>query len=161
MTIPQAVLVALAAAGLILAVCFYKKVLDFGCKIRDSVADFFLSFRYGNFTEREETVANIYLNYHYPVYAPYNGNCKSCRATVTSAESPRCPVCGMYICMNCGSCHPDCFERDEKIYVAEKETLAILKGKKKKAMERRIEAVKDRSNDKYYYCELLEKETQK
>lgn len=157
MNIPQALLIAVAAVCLILGVVFRARVVDIFYKTVDSVVDFFLSFKYGNFTEREETVANIYLNYHYPVYAPFHGKCKSCKSIVSSEESPRCPICGMYICMTCGSCHPDCFDRDEKIVIAEKETLAILSGKKKKAMERRIESVKERSNDKYYYCEPLEK----
>ena len=59
--------------------------------------------------------------------------------------------------MTCGECHPDCFDRDKKIVIAEQETLALLNGKKKKAMQNRIEAVKARANDKLYYCEPLEK----
>ena len=59
--------------------------------------------------------------------------------------------------MNCGECHPNCFDRDKKIVIAEKETLAILKGRKKKAMQNRIESIKARANDKLYYCEELEK----
>ena len=35
--------------------------------------------------------------------------------------------------------------------------LEEVNGKKKKAMQNRIEAVKARANDKLYYCEELEK----
>ncbi len=157
MNIFYALIISVCAIGLILAIVFHNKLFEFLIKIRDSLADFMMSLRYGNFTEREETVCNIYLNYHYPVYTPYNGQCHSCKATVSSQESPRCPVCGIYICMNCGECHPECNDRDRKIVIAERETLAILKGKKKKAMENRIESVKSRANDKLYYCEPLEK----
>ncbi len=157
MTVPQVIILAAVAICLILAVVFYRKVIDFVLKTRDSISDFLMSMKYGNFTEREETVCNIYLNYHYPVYSPYNSKCHNCSATVSSQDSPRCPVCGMYICMQCGECHPDCFDRDKKIAIAEKEALAILRGKKKKAMQNRIDAVRERANDKLYYCEPLEK----
>ncbi len=158
MNIPQIILLALAIILGILAVVFHRSVLNVLVKIWDSFSDFLLSFKYGNFTEREETVSNIYLNYHYPVYSPYNAKCFRCGGKVTSQDSPRCPVCGIYICMNCGSCHRDCFDRDNKIFVAEKEVNAILRGKKKKAMNNRIEAIKSRSNDKTYYCELIDKD---
>lgn len=150
-------LLSVLVIGIILSIVFRHRVLDVLMRIKDSFADFLMSLKYGNFTEREETVCNIYLNYHYPVYSPYNGRCHSCGATVTSQESPRCPVCGIYICMNCGECHHDCFDRDQKIAIAERETLAILNGKKKKAMQNRIAAVQVRANDKLYYCEPLEK----
>ena len=156
MTIPQVLLVAIAAIGLILAVFFHKHFFNILFKIKDSFHDFFLSFKYGNFTEREETVCDIYLNYHYPVYTPYNGKCSYCKADVTAKDSPRCPICGIYICLECGSCHHDCFNRDEKILAAEREINVLLKGKKKKAMKRRIDAVKSRSNDKHYYCVPVE-----
>lgn len=157
MKIFQVLILAVCAILLILAIVFYRKVIDTALKIRDSFLDFLMSLKYGNFTEREETVCDIYLNYHYPVYTPYNTSCHNCKATVSSQDSPRCPVCGIYICMSCGECHPDCLDRDNKIVIAEKETLAILGGKKKKAMQNRIEAVKERANDKLYYCEPLEK----
>ena len=157
MNVFQVLLLAVCAILLILAVVFHRKVFEMFFKIKDSFRDFFMSLKYGNFTEREETVCNIYLNYHYPVYSPYSSRCHNCNATVSSQDSPRCPVCGIYICMTCGECHTDCFDRDNKIVIAEKETLAILSGKKKKAMENRIEAVKPRANDKLYYCEPLEK----
>lgn len=158
MSVPQVLITAACAVLLILAIFFRHRVLNIAFKTRDSISDFFMSLKYGNFTEREETVCNIYLNYHYPVYSPYNGSCWNCNSQVTSTDSPRCPVCGIYICLKCGACHSECFDRDKKIVTAEKETLAILSGKKKKAMENRIEAVKSRSNDKLYYCEPLEKE---
>ena len=157
MEIFYALIVAILAIVIILAIVFRRRVAEFVFKAADSFSDFFMSLKYGNFTEREETVCNIYLNYHYPVYSPYIGRCHNCRSEVTSQDSPRCPVCGMYICMTCGECHPDCFDRDKKIVIAEKETLALLNGKKKKAMQNRIEAVKSRANDKLYYCEELEK----
>lgn len=157
MNIFYSLLLATGAVLLILGVVFHRVVAEFALRTRDSFADFFMSLKYGNFTEREETVSNIYLNYHYPVYSPYNSKCHHCNTTVSSQESPRCPVCGIYICMNCGECHPDCFDRDKKIVIAEKETLAILKGRKKKAMQNRIESIKARANDKLYYCEELEK----
>ncbi len=157
MNVFYALLVAALVICIILAVVFHKKVFVVLLKTRDSLEDFFMSLRYGNFTEREETVCNIYLNYHYPVYSPYNSSCYSCKNQVTSQESPRCPVCGIYICMSCGECHPDCNDRDGKIVIAEREALALLNGKKKKAMLNRIEAVKPRANDKLYYCEPLEK----
>ena len=157
MEIFYALIVALCVIGIILAIVFRHKVVEFALRTADSFSDFFMSLKYGNFTEREETVCNIYLNYHYPVYSPYNSRCHNCNSAVTSQDSPRCPVCGIYICMTCGECHPDCFDRDKKIVIAEKETLALLNGKKKKAMQNRIEAVKARANDKLYYCEELEK----
>ncbi len=158
MTIPQALLLALVAILIILAVFFHQQVLNILFKIKDSFSDFFLSLKYGNFTEREETVCDIYLNYHYPVYAPYNNECWYCHKQVTSKDSPRCPVCGIYICLECGACHPDCFNRDEKILTAEKEVRVLLAGKKQKAMQNRINAIKSRSNDKSYYCEPVELE---
>ena len=161
MNIFQALIVALCAVLLILAIVFRHKVIETVFKTRDSFVDFFMSLKYGNFTEREETVCNIFLNYHYPVYSPYNSKCHHCNTMVTSQDSPRCPVCGIYICLGCGECHPDCFDRDNKIVIAEKESLAILNGRKRKAMENRIEAVKARANDKLYYCEPLEKENNK
>ncbi len=157
MNIPQILLAATGIILVILAIVFHRSIFNVLFKIKDSCGDFLLSFKYGNFTEREETVSNIYLNYHYPVYTPYNAKCFHCGGKVTSKDSPRCPVCGIYICMECGSCSEACFNRDEKILIAEKEVNALLKGKKKKAMNNRIKAVKDRSNDKLYYCDLVEK----
>ncbi|MBQ8228752.1 MAG: hypothetical protein IJZ88_07045 [Clostridia bacterium] len=157
MSVPQVLILTVVLICLILAIVFRNRVVAFWFKAKDSFSDFLMSLKYGNFTEREETVCNIYLNYHYPVYSPYNSNCYACGKQVTSQDSPRCPVCGIYICMNCGECHPNCTDRDGKIVIAEKETLAILSGKKKMAMQNRIEAVKPRANDKLYYCELLEK----
>lgn len=151
------ILLAACAIGLILAIVFRHKVVEAFYKTKDSLADFFMSIKYGNFTEREETVCNIYLNYHYPVYSPYSSSCHNCKSSVSSQDSPRCPVCGIYICMNCGECHPNCKDRDRKIVIAEREALVLLTGKKKKAMRNRIDAVKDRANDKLYYCEPLEK----
>lgn len=158
MTIPQVIFITVGIILIILAIVFHRSLFNVLFKIKDSFSDFLMSLKYGNFTEREETVCNIYLNYHYPVYVPYNSKCHNCKNSVTSKDSPRCPVCGIYICMKCGSCHPDCFDRDKKILIAEKEVRALLNGKKKKTMKNRIESVKSRSNDKSYYCEPVEKE---
>lgn len=158
MSIPQVVILAVIASAMILLVFFHRRVMEILFGIKDSFSDFFLSLKYGNFTEREETVCNIYLNYHYPLYSPYRSYCWNCEKEVNSADSPRCPVCGIYICLNCGACHPNCTNRDEKILVSEKEVRALLKGKKKKAMKRRINSIKGKSNDKIYYCAPVEKE---
>lgn len=158
MTIPQVILLAAIAIVLILLVCFHRRVIEILYNIKESIGDFFLSLRYGNFTQREETVCNIYLNYHYPHYSSYRSYCWNCDKEVNSKQSPRCPVCEIYICLNCGSCHPHCTNRDEKIYVSEKEARALLKGKKKRAMKNRVKAVKSKANDKIYYCQPVEQE---
>lgn len=142
----------------IIVVFFHRQILEILFNIKDSVSDFFASLKYGNFTERENSICNVYLNYHYPRYSPYKSYCWNCQNEVNSTDSPRCPVCGIYICLECGACHPNCSDRDEKIYISEKEVRAMLKGKKKKAIENRINSVKNHANDKIYYCEIAEKE---
>ena len=151
------ILAFLAICG-IFAVFFHRRLFDIFFNLRDSVKDFFKSLKYGNFTQRENSICNVYLNYHYPRYTPYKNYCWNCQNEVNSRESPRCPVCGIYICLKCGACHPNCSDRDEKIYISEKEVRAMLGGKKKKAMQNRIKAVKEHANDKIYYCEIAEKE---
>lgn len=101
MSIPQVVILAVIASAMILLVFFHRRVMEILFGIKDSFSDFFLSMKYGNFTEREETVCNIYLNYHYPIYSPYRSYCWNCEKEVNSSDSPRCPVCGIYICLNC------------------------------------------------------------
>lgn len=151
------ILAGMAICGIIV-VFFHRRIFDILFNIRDSIKDFFASLKYGNFTERENSICNVYLNYHYPRYTPYKSYCWNCQGEVNSTESPRCPVCGIYICLECGACHPNCSDRDEKIYISEKEVRAMLKGKKKKAIENRIKSVKGHANDKIYYCEIAEKE---
>ena len=158
MSITRVVLLAGIAIVGILFVFFHDTFLGIFFNIKDSIHDFIKSLKYGNFTEREETIANVYLNYHYPVYSPYRSYCWNCETEVNSADSPRCPICGIYICLNCGACHPNCTNRDEKIYISEKEARAMLQGKKKKPMKNRIKSVSERANDKIYYCERVEKE---
>ena len=158
MPIPYVIALAAVAIVLILLVFFHRRVIEILYNIKDSFDDFLMSIKYGNFTEREEAICNIYLNYHYPVYSPYRSYCWNCKAEVNSADSPRCPVCGIYICLKCGACHPNCSDRDEKIYISEKEVRALLKSKKKKAMKHRINSVKGRANDKIYYCAPVERE---
>ncbi len=151
-------LLAVAAMCGILFIFFHRRIIEIFFNIKDSISDFFASLKYGNFTEREESMCNVYINYHYPRYNPYKSYCWNCENEVNSSESPRCPVCGIYICMNCGSCHPNCSDRDRKIYISEKEIREMLKGNKKKAIRNRINMVKDKANDKIYYCEPVEKE---
>ena len=141
MPIPYVIALAAVAIVLILLVFFHRRVIEILYNIKDSFDDFLMSIKYGNFTEREEAICNIYLNYHYPVYSPYRSYCWNCEAEV-----------------KCGACHPNCSDRDEKIYISEKEVRALLKSKKKKAMKHRINSVKGRANDKIYYCAPVERE---
>lgn len=158
MPIKNVVILAVLAICGIIVVFFHRQVIEIFINIKDSIGDFFASLKYGNFTERENSICNVYLNYHYPRYSPYKSYCWNCQSAVTSVSSPRCPVCGIYICLECGACHPNCSDRDEKIYISEKEVRAMLQGKKKKAIKNRIKTVKPLANDKIYYCEIAEKE---
>ncbi len=158
MSIRNVIILAVLAICGIVAVFFHRRIFEIVFNIRDSISDFFASMKYGSFTDRENSLCNVYLNYHYPRYSPYKSYCWNCQKKVTSTDSPRCPVCGIYICLNCGACHPKCSDRDEKIYISEKEVRAMLKGKNRKALQNRINSVKNLANDKIYYCEMVEKE---
>lgn len=150
-------LAAMAICGIVV-VFFHQRIIEILFNIKDSISDFASSLKYGNFTERENSICNVYLNYHFPRYTPYKSYCWNCQNEVNSSDSPRCPVCGIYICLECGACHPNCSDRDEKIYISEKEVREMLKGKKQKAIQNRINSVKSHANDKIYYCEMAEKE---
>lgn len=158
MSVRNVVLLAILAICGIVAVFFHRQIIEIFFNIKDSLNDFTASLKYGNFTERENSICNVYLNYHYPRYTPYKNYCWNCQKEVNSTTSPRCPVCGIYICLECGACHPNCSDRDEKIYISEKEVRAMLNGKNRKAILNRINDVKSHANDKIYYCEIAEKE---
>ena len=158
MSIKQVILISVLASMGIIFVFFHRKIFEILLNIKESVSDFFISLKYGNFTEREESIVNVYINYHYPRYSPYRSYCWNCNEEVNSSKSPRCPVCGIYICLNCGSCHPKCTDRDKKIYISEKEVREMLQGSKASAIKNRIKTVRDKANDKIYYCAPVEKE---
>ena len=158
MSTKQVILLAILACMGIMVVFFHRKFIEIFMSIKDSISDFFVSLKYGNFTEREESIVNVYINYHYPRYSPYRSYCWNCNEEVNSADSPRCPICGINICMNCGSCHPKCTERDKKIYISEKEVREMLRGSKGKAIRNRIKTVSGKANDKIYYCAPVENE---
>ncbi|MCQ2471626.1 MAG: hypothetical protein MJ147_06270 [Clostridia bacterium] len=158
MPVRNVIILAIMAICGIFVVFFHRQLIEILLNLKDSFKDFMASLKYGNFTERENSICNVYLNYHYPRYTPYKNYCWNCQKEVNSTDSPRCPVCGIYICLECGACHPNCSDRDEKIYISEKEVRAMLSGKKRKAIINRINTVKSHANDKIYYCAMAEKE---